>query len=90
MTAAREPGLTADEVAERVRTGRTNDLPERGGRSTGDIIRANVFTRINAILGSTVASTRSRDRCCLAQPDNIASNTATGSFRCATPGIKTR
>ncbi|HOF63018.1 MAG TPA: HAD-IC family P-type ATPase [Dermatophilaceae bacterium] len=51
MTAAREPGLTADEVAERVRTGRTNDLPERGGRSTGDIIRANVFTRINAILG---------------------------------------
>jgi len=43
--------LTADEVAERVRTGRTNDLPERGGRSTGDIIRANVFTRINAILG---------------------------------------
>ena len=51
MTAPRQPGLTADEVAERVRTGRTNDLPERGGRSTGDIVRANVFTRINAILG---------------------------------------
>ena len=44
-------GLTPDEVAERVRTGRTNDVPDRSGRTTAEIVRANVFTRINAILG---------------------------------------
>ncbi len=44
------PGLTAEEVAERVRAGLANDLPPRSGRSTWDIVRANVFTRINAIL----------------------------------------
>jgi len=45
------PGLTSAEVAERVRDGRTNDLPASSGRTTGEIVRANVFTRINAILG---------------------------------------
>jgi cation-transporting ATPase E len=45
------PGLTSAEVAQRVRDGRTNDLPSRSGRTTGEIVRANVFTRINAILG---------------------------------------
>lgn len=44
-------GLTADEVAERVRAGQVNTLPDRSGRSTWDIVRANVFTRINAMLG---------------------------------------
>ncbi len=48
-------GLTSAEVAERVRDGRTNDLPARSGRSTWDIVRANVFTRINAILGVLLA-----------------------------------
>jgi len=48
-------GLTSTEVAERVRDGRTNDLPARSGRSTWDIVRANVFTRINAILGVLLA-----------------------------------
>ena len=48
-------GLTSAEVAERVRDGRTNDLPLRSGRSTWDIVRANVFTRINAILGVLLA-----------------------------------
>ncbi len=43
-------GLTSAEVAQRVAAGQRNDLPERGGRTTGQIIRANVFTRINAIL----------------------------------------
>ena len=43
-------GLSAAEVAERVRDGRTNDLPDRSGRSVGDIVRANVMTRINVIL----------------------------------------
>ncbi len=44
-------GLTAAQVAERVASGRTNDIPDRSGRSVRDIVRANVFTRINAILG---------------------------------------
>jgi len=48
-------GLTSAEVAERVRDGRTNDLPARSGRTTGEIVRANVFTRINAILGILLA-----------------------------------
>ncbi|MDG3011784.1 HAD-IC family P-type ATPase [Rhodococcus sp. D2-41] len=43
-------GLTAEQVAERVAAGQTNDVPERGSRSVRDIVRANVFTRINAIL----------------------------------------
>ena len=42
-------GLTAAEVAERVAAGRTNDVPARVSRSTGEIVRSNVFTRINAI-----------------------------------------
>ena len=48
-------GLTSAEVAERVRDGRANDLPARSSRSTWDIVRANVFTRINAILGVLLA-----------------------------------
>ncbi|MCQ4118033.1 HAD-IC family P-type ATPase [Rhodococcus tibetensis] len=44
-------GLTADQVAERVAAGKTNDVPDRASRSIRDIVRANVFTRINAILG---------------------------------------
>ena len=43
-------GLTADEVAERVASGATNDIPDRASRSVVEIVRANVFTRINAIL----------------------------------------
>ncbi|MFI6869621.1 HAD-IC family P-type ATPase [Nocardia sp. NPDC050406] len=45
------PGLTSAEVEERRRNGLTNDVPERASRSVRDIVRANVFTRINAILG---------------------------------------
>ncbi len=48
---ARAPGLTEAEVAQRVRDGQTNDVPDRASRSVADIVRANVFTRINAILG---------------------------------------
>jgi cation-transporting P-type ATPase E len=52
MTAAAlAVGLSDAEVAQRVADGKTNDVPSRATRSTGDIIRANVFTRINAILG---------------------------------------
>jgi cation-transporting ATPase E len=44
-------GLTAAEVAERVAAGRTNDVPVRAGRTVGQIVRANVLTRFNAIVG---------------------------------------
>ena len=45
------PGLSAGEVAERVAAGQVNALPDKSGRTIGEIVRANVFTRINAILG---------------------------------------
>ncbi len=44
-------GLTDAEVAQRIAEGRSNAAPERATRSVADIVRANVFTRINAILG---------------------------------------
>ncbi|MFE2959713.1 HAD-IC family P-type ATPase [Nocardia tengchongensis] len=44
-------GLTSAEVAQRRQDGLTNDVPERASRSVKDIVKANVFTRINAILG---------------------------------------
>ncbi|WP_052371878.1 HAD-IC family P-type ATPase [Amycolatopsis taiwanensis] len=44
-----ERGLSAAEVAERVAEGRTNDVPARASRSAWEIVRSNVFTRINAI-----------------------------------------
>ncbi len=44
-------GLTADQVAARVAAGRTNDVPAKASRSVGEIVRANVFTRFNAIVG---------------------------------------
>ncbi len=44
-------GLTAAEVQERVARGETNASSERTSRTFGEIVRANVFTRFNAILG---------------------------------------
>jgi len=51
MTLAHTLGLTDAEVAQRVAEGKSNALPERATRSVAAIARANVFTRINAILG---------------------------------------
>ncbi|MEU2333493.1 cation-translocating P-type ATPase [Streptomyces sp. NPDC013172] len=48
---ARATGLTTAEVAERVARGQVNDVPLRSSRSFGEIVRANVFTRFNAIIG---------------------------------------
>jgi cation-transporting P-type ATPase E len=45
------PGLTDAEVAQRIAGGKSNAVRERATRSVADIVRANVFTRINAILG---------------------------------------
>jgi cation-transporting ATPase E len=44
-------GLSAADVAARIADGRTNDVPTRASRSVAEVVRANVFTRINAILG---------------------------------------
>ncbi|MEZ0356739.1 HAD-IC family P-type ATPase [Mycobacterium sp. SA01] len=51
MTAAVAAGLSADDVAARIAAGQTNDVPTRASRSVAEVVRANVFTRINAILG---------------------------------------
>jgi cation-transporting P-type ATPase E len=45
-------GLSDAEVAERVARGEVNVSAERTSRTSGEIVRANVFTRFNAILGS--------------------------------------
>lgn len=44
-------GLSAAEVAERVARGQVNDVPVRSSRTLAEIVRANVFTRFNAIIG---------------------------------------
>ncbi|MFI8088380.1 HAD-IC family P-type ATPase [Streptomyces sp. NPDC086080] len=44
-------GLNSAEVAERVARGQVNDVPARSSRSLTEIVRANVFTRFNAIIG---------------------------------------
>jgi cation-transporting P-type ATPase E len=44
-------GLSAAEVAERVAAGQTNSVAVHSSRSTADIVRANVLTRFNAIIG---------------------------------------
>ena len=47
------PGKTTSaEVAERIQRGQVNRVEDATSRSLEDIIRANVFTRFNAILGS--------------------------------------
>ncbi|MED5813558.1 cation-translocating P-type ATPase [Mycolicibacterium sp. 050232] len=51
MTTINVTGLTEAEVAQRVAEGKSNDVPTRAARSISDIVRGNVFTRINAILG---------------------------------------
>ncbi|GHH75869.1 putative cation-transporting ATPase E [Kitasatospora indigofera] len=51
LVPGRRGGLTAAEVAERVARGAVNDVPVRSSRSVKEIVRANVFTRFNAIIG---------------------------------------
>jgi len=43
-------GLTSAEVSERVAAGQVNTTPEPPGRSFGQIVAANVFTVVNAIM----------------------------------------
>ncbi|MFJ4838137.1 HAD-IC family P-type ATPase [Streptomyces sp. NPDC088746] len=44
-------GLTTAEVAERVARGEVNDVPVRSSRSVTEIVRANVLTRFNLLIG---------------------------------------
>jgi cation-transporting P-type ATPase E len=45
-------GLTAAEVAERVARGEVNAAPPAPSRTVGEILRANLFTRFNALMTS--------------------------------------
>lgn len=47
-----DSGLTAAEVAERVADGRVNVVPSDPSRTTAQILRANVLTPVNAIIGT--------------------------------------
>ena len=49
-------GLTSAEVADRVRQGLVNDVPSRASRSTADIVRTNVFTPFNGLLGALLVA----------------------------------
>ena len=50
-----DTGLTDAEVRDRVARGQTNEAGERTSRTYSEIIRANIFTRFNAILGTMLA-----------------------------------
>ncbi|HXJ66750.1 MAG TPA: HAD-IC family P-type ATPase, partial [Actinomycetota bacterium] len=45
-------GLTEQQVRERVAAGQVNNVPPRSSRTVREIVRANVVTRFNALLGS--------------------------------------
>ena len=47
-----EEGLTQDEVRQRIEAGLVNQVVERPSRTTGEIVRANVVTRFNILLGA--------------------------------------
>jgi cation-transporting P-type ATPase E len=48
-------GLSSAEVSDRVARGLVNDVPEAPTRTFGQILRANVVTRFNLLLGSLLA-----------------------------------
>jgi cation-transporting P-type ATPase E len=50
-TAATPTGLTQREVDERIRDGRVNAVPDAPTRTTRQIVRANVVTPVNGIIG---------------------------------------
>jgi cation-transporting ATPase E len=48
-------GLSSEQVAERVRENAINDVPVAPTRTVGQILRANVLTPFNALLGGLLA-----------------------------------
>jgi cation-transporting ATPase E len=55
QTITRATGLTDAEVRDRVERGQSNDVPNAPTRTVGQILRANVLTRFNFLLGSLLA-----------------------------------
>lgn len=55
FVATRAEGLTESEVAALVVAGKANITGERTSRTLGEIARANIFTKFNAILGAMLA-----------------------------------
>jgi cation-transporting ATPase E len=45
-------GLTSQEVRERLAAGLANDVPAAPSRTLAQIVRANLITRFNALLGA--------------------------------------
>ena len=56
VTTTGPTGLGADEVAARVAEGRVNVSAERTSRTVGEILRANVLTRFNLLLGTLLVA----------------------------------
>ena len=48
-------GLTTAEVAERTAGGKVNRTDDRSSRTVAEIVRANVFTRFNAVIAALMA-----------------------------------
>lgn len=55
--ASPEGGLTQAEVTERVRAGKVNHVAERPSRTTKEIVRDNIVTRFNILLGALLLVT---------------------------------
>jgi cation-transporting ATPase E len=53
--ASSDTGLSASEVADRVRRGLVNAVPPAPSRTVGEILRANIFTRFNLLMGILLA-----------------------------------
>ena len=50
-----DEGLTSQEVAQRVAAGQVNAVEHRSSRDIGSILRENIFTRFNALIGGLCA-----------------------------------
>ena len=56
LAATGPTGLSANEVAERIASGQTNVSGERTSRTVGEILRANILTRFNILLGTLLVA----------------------------------
>lgn len=56
MAPTRPTGLSADEVAARIARNQTNVSGERTSRTVGEILRANILTRFNILLGTLLVA----------------------------------
>ena len=56
LAPTRSTGLSANEVAARIASGQTNVSGERTSRTVGEILRANILTRFNILLGTLLVA----------------------------------